>query len=121
MLKMRCEIIFLLMICDTVIAKNATLWKTNETAWDKERIIGFLNKQPNVEPLQPAAVLEVKNNKAQVLLTNGENITLDQNAVKWAGSLNKILHSGDMIWLMQNNKQQWVLRQIPLANSEWFL
>lgn len=97
--------------------KNATLWKANETAWDKERIIGFLNKQPNVEPLQPAAVLEVKNNKAQVLLANGENITLDQNAVKWAGSLNKILHSGDMIWLMQNNKQQWVLRQIPLANS----
>src|SRR5699024_9028967 len=40
--------------------KNATLRKANETAWDKERIIGFLNKQPNVEPLQPAAVLEVK-------------------------------------------------------------
>lgn len=97
--------------------KNATLWTNNEPAWDQERILAFLNKQPNSEPLQPAAVLEVKNNQAQVLLANGAKISLDQSAVKWAGNINKILHTGDMIWLMQDSKQQWVLRQIPIANS----
>lgn len=97
--------------------KNATLWKPDEAAWDKDRIIGFLNKQPNSDPLQPAAVLAVKNNQAEVMLANGETINLTQNAVKWAGNINKILHTGDMIWLMQDNKKQWVLRQIPIANS----
>ncbi|MFC0308977.1 penicillin-binding protein 1A [Gallibacterium trehalosifermentans] len=97
--------------------KNATLWKADEIAWDKDRIIAFLNKQPDSKPLQPAAILEMKNNQAQAMLANGEIITLNQNAVKWAGNINKILHKGDMIWLIQDNKQQWGLRQIPLANS----
>ncbi|AWX13074.1 penicillin-binding protein [Mergibacter septicus] len=93
------------------------LWKKGEEAWDKQRIIGFLRSRPNSDPLQPAAVLAVDSKAATILLASGEQTQLLAEGAKWAGQIQKILHVGDMIWLEQNDKQQWQLRQIPLANS----
>lgn len=48
-----------------------------------------------------------------MLLADGKNITLSNNAMRWAG---KCLKEGDQIWVRQQNKE-WVLGQIPEANS----
>lgn len=93
------------------------LWKAGEQAWEKQRIIGFLRSRPSANPLQPAAVLAVNSKVATVLLSSGEETQLTAAGAKWAGQIQKILRVGDMIWLEQDAKQQWQLRQIPLANS----
>lgn len=94
----------------------APLWKTNETAWEKDRIIGFLKKLPNVEPLQPAAVIAIEKNHSTVLLSNGEQIQLPQSAVQWT-KRSKPFNVGDQIWLLPQEKGKWLLAQMPEANS----
>ncbi|OOF57437.1 penicillin-binding protein 1A [Rodentibacter myodis] len=95
---------------------GAPLWQKNEAAWDNERIIAFLKKLPNSEPFIPAAVLNSGKNGAELLLASGEKMTLSSAAMRWTGRSNPV-KIGDQIWLRQRNNGEWILGQIPAANS----
>ncbi|NBI40903.1 penicillin-binding protein 1A [[Haemophilus] felis] len=95
---------------------GAPLWKKEETAWETDRIVGFLKKLPNVEPLQPAAVLEIQKEGAKLLLSSGESLLLPPSASKWTGKA-KPFNVGEQIWIRQQAKDKWILGQIPEANS----
>ncbi|MBV7387992.1 PBP1A family penicillin-binding protein [Pasteurellaceae bacterium TAE3-ERU1] len=98
---------------------GAPLWKSDEAPWDEARITGFLRKLPDSQPLIPAAVLSTNASGAHLLLADGSTLDLPFSGMKWAGASakNSKVHSGDQIWIRQNSKQEWVLAQIPHANS----
>ena len=95
---------------------GAPLWKKGETPWDNDTIIGFLKKLPNSEPFIPAAVISVSKSGAELLLASEEKITLPSSAMRWTGQTNPV-KTGDQIWIRKNDKGEWVLGQIPQANS----
>ena len=95
---------------------GAPLWKKGETPWDNDTIIGFLKKLPNSEPFIPAAVMSVSKSGAELLLASEEKITLPSSAMRWTGQANPV-KTGDQIWIRKNDKGEWVLGQIPQANS----
>ena len=95
---------------------GAPLWKKGETPWDNDTIIGFLKKLPNSEPFIPAAVMSVSKNGAELLLASEEKMTLPSSAMRWTGQANPV-KTGDQIWIRKNDKGEWVLGQIPQANS----
>ena len=95
---------------------GAPLWKKGETPWDNDTIIGFLKKLPNSEPFIPAAVISVSKSGAELLLASEEKITLPSSAMRWTGQANPV-KIGDQIWIRKNDKGEWVLGQIPQANS----
>ena len=95
---------------------GAPLWKKGETPWDNDTIIGFLKKLPNSEPFIPAAVMSVSKNGAELLLASEEKMTLPSSAIRWTGQANPV-KTGDQIWIRKNDKGEWVLGQIPQANS----
>ena len=92
------------------------LWKKGEASWDNDTIIGFLRKLPNSEPFIPAAVMNVSKAGAELLLASGEKITLPSSAMRWTGQSAPV-KTGEQIWLRKNDKGEWVLGQIPRANS----
>jgi len=92
------------------------LWKKGEASWDNDTIIGFLKKLPNSEPFIPAAVMNVSKSGAELLLASGEKITLPSSAMRWTGQSAPV-KTGEQIWLRKNDKGEWVLGQIPRANS----
>ena len=95
---------------------GAPLWKKGETPWDNDTIIGFLKKLPNTEPFIPAAVISVSKSGAELLLASEEKMTLPSSAMRWTGQANPV-KTGDQIWIRKNDKGEWVLGQIPQANS----
>ena len=95
---------------------GAPLWKKGETPWDNDTIIGFLKKLPNSEPFIPAAVISVSKSSAELLLASEEKMTLPSSAMRWTGQANPV-KIGDQIWIRKNDKGEWVLGQIPQANS----
>ena len=95
---------------------GAPLWKKGETPWDNDTIIGFLKKLPNSEPFIPAAVISVSKSGAELLLASEEKMTLPSSAMRWTGQANPV-KTGDQIWIRKNDKDEWVLGQIPQANS----
>ena len=92
------------------------LWKKGEASWDNDTIIGFLKKLPNSEPFIPAAVMNVSKSGAELLLASGEKITLPSSAMRWTGQSAPV-KIGEQIWLRKNDKGEWILGQIPRANS----
>ena len=95
---------------------GAPLWKKGETPWDNDTIIGFLKKLPNSEPFIPTAVISVSKSGAELLLASEEKMTLPSSAMRWTGQANPV-KTGDQIWIRKNDKGEWVLGQIPQANS----
>ena len=95
---------------------GAPLWKKGETPWDNDTIIGFLKKLPNSEPFIPAAVISISKSGAELLLASEEKMTLPSSAMRWTGQANPV-KIGDQIWIRKNDKGEWVLGQIPQANS----
>ena len=95
---------------------GAPLWKKGETPWDNDTLIGFLKKLPNSEPFIPAAVISVSKSGAELLLASEEKMTLPSSAMRWTGQANPV-KIGDQIWIRKNDKGEWVLGQIPQANS----
>jgi len=92
-----------------------TLWKKGDTAWDSEKIIDELRKLPNSEPFVPAAILSTDKTGAKLLLSSGDNITLANSAMSWAGS--KAPKTGEQIWVRKRDNGDWILGQIPEVNS----
>ena len=94
---------------------GAPLWKKGEAPWDNERIVAFLKKLPDSEPFIPAAVTALGKNSAELLLANNETMTLSSNAMRWAGK--SPVKVGEQIWIRKRDNGEWVLGQIPAANS----
>lgn len=94
---------------------GAPLWKKDEAVWDNERIVAFLKKLPDSEPFIPAAVTALGKNGAELLLANNETMTLSSNAMRWAGK--SPVKVGEQIWIRKRDNGEWVLGQIPAANS----
>ncbi len=94
---------------------GVSLWKKGEQAWDNEKIVTELKKLPNSEPLIPAAVLKTDKSGAELLLSSGEKMTLAQSAMRWAGRNSPKV--GEQIWIRQRDNGDWMLGQIPEANS----
>lgn len=94
---------------------GAPLWKKGEAVWDNERIVAFLKKLPDSEPFIPAAVTALGKNGAELLLANNETMTLSSNAMRWAGK--SPVKVGEQIWIRKRDNGEWMLGQIPAANS----
>ena len=94
---------------------GAPLWKKGEAVWDNERIVAFLKKLPDSEPFIPAAVTALGKNGAELLLANNETMTLSSNAMRWAGRAP--VKVGEQIWIRKRDNGEWILGQIPAANS----
>ena len=94
---------------------GAPLWKKGEAVWDNERIVAFLKKLPDSEPFIPAAVTALSKNGAELLLANNETMTLSSNAMRWAGR--SPVKVGEQIWIRKRDNGEWILGQIPAANS----
>ncbi len=94
---------------------GAPLWKKGEAVWDNERIVAFLKKLPDSEPFIPAAVTALGKNGTELLLANNETMTLSSNAMRWAGK--SPVKVGEQIWIRKRDNGEWVLGQIPAANS----
>ena len=94
---------------------GAPLWKKGEAPWDNERIVAFLKKLPDSEPFIPAAVTALGKNGAELLLANNETMRLSSNAMRWAGK--SPVKVGEQIWIRKRDNGEWVLGQIPAANS----
>ena len=94
---------------------GAPLWKKDEAPWDNERIVAFLKKLPDSEPFIPAAVTALGKNGAELLLSNNETMTLSSNAMRWAGR--SPVKVGEQIWIRKRDNGEWILGQIPAANS----
>ena len=91
-------------------------WKKDEQAWPEEKIITELRKLPNSDPFIPAAVLAIGKNGAELLLSNAEKMTLPSAAMRWTGRNNPV-KIGEQIWIRQRENGEWILGQIPAANS----
>ncbi|QUJ67239.1 PBP1A family penicillin-binding protein [Photobacterium sp. GJ3] len=107
----------------------ATLWMPEQSAWEEEKILDHLAKQPTYGELDPAVVLQVNAETAEVLLKDGQHQILNWDGMKWArrfitdssqGAAPKkatdILEPGQQIWV-QHQGEQWVLSQVPDANT----
>ena len=94
---------------------GAPLWKKGEAPWDNERIVAFLKKLPDSEPFIPAAVTALGKNGAELLLANNETMTLSSNAMRWAAR--SPVKVGEQIWIRKRDNGEWILGQIPAANS----
>lgn len=107
----------------------ATLWQPGQMAWDQDKIIKHLKQQPDYGDLRAAVVTAVDGKTAGVVLSNGEQHTIEWDGMKWARkyitdtrqgpapkAATDILAPGQQIWV-QPKDQQWVLSQVPDANT----
>ncbi|QIM69181.1 penicillin-binding protein 1A [Basfia succiniciproducens] len=92
------------------------LWQQTDTPWENNKIIDTLRKLPNSEPFLPAVILSVAKEGTELLLASGEKMTLNAAAMRWGGR-NVSLKTGEQIWIRQRDNNEWVLGQIPEANS----
>nr|WP_247664708.1 PBP1A family penicillin-binding protein [Pseudoalteromonas sp. MMG010] len=109
----------------------AILWD-NETQQPlaTQEILKKLNTVNEISPLIAAAVTEVSQLSAQVLLKTGEQVTLSWDNLKWARkyitryrqgfapkTANEILTPGEQIFLRKNKDNSYILSQLPEAAS----
>ncbi|MGS0498756.1 penicillin-sensitive transpeptidase [Pseudoalteromonas sp. S1727] len=107
------------------------LWDfETQTALSHSDILEKLRPVKEIGPLLAAAVLEVSEQSATVLLKNGEQATLDWNNLKWARkyitryrqgfppkTAGDILNPGEQILLRKNDDGSYLLSQLPEASS----
>ncbi|MGE0115661.1 MAG: penicillin-binding protein 1A [Steroidobacteraceae bacterium] len=105
----------------TINLQNAA----DETTWSKA-----LAKYPTVGDLQPALVLQVSPQEAQLFGRRTGRISIALNNMKWArpglpdDSVGKapvqageVLHDGDVVYIAQQTSGAWRLLQIPQAQA----
>lgn len=74
-----------------------------------------LSNTQDIGPLEPGIVVSAQGQQMKVLRRNGELVTLDWNALKWAsrsGRAEQIANQGDMVRLLRQG-DHWRLSQIP--------
>lgn len=105
----------------------SVLWETTEP--DTALIISQLKKTAEMQGIQPAAVMNVAEQQATVLLANGQEVTLEWQGLKWARKFisdkrqglppklaSDILTTGQQVYV-RNNGKYWQLSQIPEVAS----
>ncbi|QTE82077.1 penicillin-binding protein 1A [Shewanella algae] len=106
---------------------EAVLWTDKQP--DESELIATLKKTMPIQELRPAAVLQVEEQQAQVLLASGEKLTLPWDGLKWARKFindkrqsappkkaEQFLKVGEQIWV-RNNGDIWQLAQVPQVAS----
>lgn len=89
-----------------------------------------LASMPDVDRLQPAAVLTVGYQYITVLLANGKDVRINWNGLSWARPqladgyvglkpkrASDIVNPGDVIWVFPEPNNQWRLTQLPQAQG----
>ncbi len=110
---------------------EAILWdpQTEPTPSDS-KLLNILKEANELGPLKAAAVLNVSDKSAEVILKSGERTTLTWDNLKWARKFitryrqsfapeaaSDILTPGMQIWLRKNDDNSYILSQIPEAAS----
>ncbi|MDN3379424.1 MULTISPECIES: PBP1A family penicillin-binding protein [unclassified Pseudoalteromonas] len=107
------------------------LWDhETQSPLNQQAILDKLAPIKEIGPLLAAAVLEVGEKSANVLLKNGEHATLNWDNLKWARKFitryrqgfapktaSEILAPGAQIWLRRNDDGSYLLSQLPEAAS----
>ena len=110
---------------------EATLWDPQtEPAPSEPKLLNILKEVNELGPLKTAAVLNVYDKSAEVILKSGERTTLTWDNLKWARKFitryrqsfvpktaSDILSPGMQIWLRKNDDNSYILSQIPEAAS----
>ncbi|OOE52897.1 penicillin-sensitive transpeptidase [Salinivibrio kushneri] len=107
----------------------ATLWQAPSQRWQHQRIVDHLAKQPSYGPLEPAVVIDVQAQSAQVIGPNGREIELPWKGLDWARPYitdsrqgpapkraDEFLASGQQIFIRQVDNS-WHLAQVPTTNT----
>ncbi|OOE38282.1 penicillin-sensitive transpeptidase [Salinivibrio kushneri] len=107
----------------------ATLWQAPSQRWQHQRIVDHLAKQPSYGPLEPAVVIDVQAQSAQVIGPNGREIELPWTGLDWARPYitdsrqgpapkraDEFLASGQQIFIRQVDNS-WHLAQVPTTNT----
>lgn len=72
---------------------------------------------PKVNTLLPAAVIDIQETAVIAILKDGSKITINWNGLEWAKAGAKtaaeILDVGDIIYVVAQGKDQWLLSQVP--------
>ncbi len=97
----------------------------DKDAWDK----ALLDYRP-IAGLVPAIVTRVDSASAGVYIAGGDTAVLDLAAIEWARPhidedrrgaapkrVDEVLKRGDIIRLRRNDKEEWVLSQLPAAEA----
>ncbi|QIR13319.1 penicillin-binding protein 1A [Shewanella aestuarii] len=103
------------------------LW--TDTPLNQDDIITVLAKVTPMQGIVPAAVLDVAEQQATVMLTDGSKMTLEWPGLKWARKYitdkrqglppklaSDILQTGQQVWV-RHNGEFWQLSQIPEVSS----
>lgn len=76
---------------------------------------------PRVNILLPAAITEVNEQSAKALLKNGITITINWSGLSWikpyAHTANEIIRVGDVVYVIHQSNQEWLLTQIPQVEA----
>ncbi|CAL1329310.1 peptidoglycan glycosyltransferase/peptidoglycan DD-transpeptidase MrcA [Candidatus Providencia siddallii] len=105
------------------------LWKSGESSWGISKILKKLKEISKYMELEPAVVLSVFKNSANILLSNGSQEVITMKGVRWARRfisdekqgippmmINNVIHAGEQIWV-RKIKNEWYLSQIPDVNA----
>ncbi|MDP4527873.1 penicillin-binding protein 1A [Alkalimonas delamerensis] len=112
---------------------EAKLWQQDDEegqdAWPESELLRYLAEQSSLEDLLHAVVLATEEQTAQVLMADGQHITLPWEGLKWARSFisdhrqghaprqaTDILQPGMHI-RVRHNGEHWQLSQVPAASS----
>lgn len=110
---------------------TAQLWDSEtESPLNKDAILEKLKDVKEFGPLLTGVVTQVAEQSIQVLLKNGEQVTVEWDGLKWARKYitryrqsfppkiaAEILTAGAQIWLRKNADDSYILSQIPEASS----
>ena len=91
-----------------------------------ESAAASLKELPVLQQMSPAAVLEVSDQEARLVLASGERLSLNLEAVQWARpyqdestrgprptKVSQVLTAGDVVRVRQNAEGLWRLAQVP--------
>lgn len=110
---------------------TAILWDPEkQPALSEDKILAKLNEAKEIGTLKAAAVINVDEKNATVLLKNAEQINLNWDNLKWARkyitryrqgfaptTATEILTPGMQIWVRKNSNNEYELSQLPEASS----
>lgn len=110
---------------------TAILWDPEkQSALSEDKILAKLNEAKEIGTLKAAAVINVDEKNATVLLKNAEQINLNWDNLKWARkyitryrqgfaptSATEVLTPGMQIWVRKNSNNEYELSQLPEASS----
>lgn len=93
---------------------------------DSNTVLKHLKTLPTVGHLKPAIIIHSEEQTSQAILANGEQIELTWEGLSWAAPYldtnhkgkpptlaEQIITSGDIIYVLQNDNDEWQLGQIP--------